>query len=139
MSLDAPTKRKLADLAGVLGRWLLGGLFIYMGLNKALHPVDFLKLVRQYELVAHPYLLNSIAAALPWFEVFCGLLLVAGVVHTSVPVVEFAKVSPVTKPVTAPARPVGVVPVAIVSGVATYSSEAGVMLAVVVTEGDSKV
>jgi len=79
MSLDAPTNRKLADLAGVLGRWLLGGLFIYMGLNKALHPVDFLKLVRQYELVAHPYLLNSIAAALPWFEVFCGLLLVAGV------------------------------------------------------------
>lgn len=79
MSLDAPTKPKLADLAGALGRWLLGGLFVYMGLNKALHPVDFLKLVRQYELVADPYLLNSIAAALPWFEVFCGLLLVAGV------------------------------------------------------------
>lgn len=66
-------------LAGALTRWLLGGLFLYMGLNKALHPVDFLKLVRQYELVQDPLLLNSIAAALPWFEVFCGLLLVAGV------------------------------------------------------------
>ncbi len=67
------------NLAAVLARWLLGGLFIYMGLNKALHPVDFLKLVRQYEMVSDPFLLNAIAAALPWFEVFCGVLLLAGV------------------------------------------------------------
>ena len=67
------------ELAAVLARWLLGGLFLYLGLNKALHPVEFLKLVRQYELVQSPLLLNSIAAALPWFEMFCGLLLVAGV------------------------------------------------------------
>jgi uncharacterized membrane protein YphA (DoxX/SURF4 family) len=63
----------------LLARWLLGALFIYMGLNKALQPDDFLKLVRQYELVQTPLLLNLIAAGLPWFEVFCGLLLVAGV------------------------------------------------------------
>lgn len=50
-----------------------------MGLNKALHPVEFLKLVRQYDLVQTPLILNSVAAALPWFEVFCGLLLLAGV------------------------------------------------------------
>jgi hypothetical protein len=43
------------------------------------HPEAFLKLVRQYELVGDPFLLNTIAACLPWFEVFCGLLLVAGV------------------------------------------------------------
>ncbi|HWH72295.1 MAG TPA: DoxX family protein [Candidatus Sulfotelmatobacter sp.] len=61
-----------------MARWFLGGLFIYMGLSKALHPVDFLKLVRQYDMVTSPWLLNSIAAALPWFEVFCGVLLVAG-------------------------------------------------------------
>jgi uncharacterized membrane protein YphA (DoxX/SURF4 family) len=60
-------------------RWLLGALFLYMGLNKALDPVEFLKLVRQYELVQTPLLLNSIAAALPWFEVFCGVLLLVGV------------------------------------------------------------
>jgi uncharacterized membrane protein YphA (DoxX/SURF4 family) len=72
-------RRNALDLAAVLARWLLGVLFLYMGLNKALHPVEFLKLVRQYELVQNPLLLNSIAAALPWFEVFCGVLLVAGV------------------------------------------------------------
>ncbi len=67
------------EVAALLARWLLGALFLYMGLNKALHPVEFLKLVRQYELVQNSLLLNSVAAALPWFEVFCGALLVVGV------------------------------------------------------------
>jgi uncharacterized membrane protein YphA (DoxX/SURF4 family) len=69
----------VGDVAAVFARWVVGGLFIYMGFNKALHPVEFLKLVRAYELVGNPFVLNSIAAALPWFEVFCGCLLVAGV------------------------------------------------------------
>src|SRR5690242_16790140 len=67
------------DYLGVAGRWLLGGLFIYMGLTKALHPELFLKLLRQYDLTNHSLLLNLIAAGLPWFEVLCGLLLIAGV------------------------------------------------------------
>ena len=69
----------MLDTFSVVSRWLLGALFIYMGLSKALHPEEFLKLVRQYEMVNNPILLNSIAAALPWFEIFCGLLLVAGI------------------------------------------------------------
>jgi hypothetical protein len=36
-------------------------------------------LVRQYELTTNPIVLNSIAAALPWFETICGALLVAGI------------------------------------------------------------
>jgi uncharacterized membrane protein YphA (DoxX/SURF4 family) len=67
------------NLSAMLVRWLLGAVFLYTGLSKALHPVDFLKLVRQYDLVQSFWLLNSIAAALPWFEIFCGLLLLAGV------------------------------------------------------------
>ena len=63
----------------MLARWLVGMFFIYLGLNKALHPVDFLKLVRQYELVESAPLLNAIAIVVPWFEIFCGLLLLAGV------------------------------------------------------------
>jgi uncharacterized membrane protein YphA (DoxX/SURF4 family) len=69
----------VSDLLAVLARYLLGALFIYMGLNKALHSVEFLKLVRQYDVLHHPLGLNLVASALPWFEVFCGLLLVLGV------------------------------------------------------------
>jgi len=78
LSRAAPT-RPWQEYAGLLGRWVLGGLFVYMGLAKALHPDAFLKLLRQYELTDSSFLLNSIAVTLPWFEVFCGLLLLAGV------------------------------------------------------------
>jgi uncharacterized membrane protein YphA (DoxX/SURF4 family) len=67
------------DLASVLARWLVGAMFLYTGLNKALQPVEFLKLIRQYDLAQQPLLLNTIAALLPWVEVVCGVLLVAGV------------------------------------------------------------
>jgi uncharacterized membrane protein YphA (DoxX/SURF4 family) len=72
-------RQSFAVASPVLVRWLVGALFVYMGLNKALHPVEFLKLVRQYDLFATHVPLNLIAMLLPWFEVFCGLLLIAGV------------------------------------------------------------
>src|ERR1043166_7367043 len=75
----APENRSALDRFAVLARWVLGAVFIYMGLHKALHPVDFLKLVHQYELVHNPLLMNFIAATLPWFEIFCGVLLLTGV------------------------------------------------------------
>src|ERR1051325_10779615 len=52
--------RKHLDNAAILARWILGCLFTYMGLAKAVHPVDFLKLVHQYDVVHTPFLLNSI-------------------------------------------------------------------------------
>jgi len=79
MPLDPVAKKKRLDFAAVLARWFLGGIFVYMGMVKALDPVTFLKLLREYEMVGNPVLLNSIASALPWFEVFCGVLLLAGV------------------------------------------------------------
>jgi uncharacterized membrane protein YphA (DoxX/SURF4 family) len=72
-------RRVTVNVSAVLARWLLGAVFLYLGLNKALHPVDFLKLLRQYDLTQSSLLLNSLAAALPWFEVFCGLLLLLGI------------------------------------------------------------
>jgi uncharacterized membrane protein YphA (DoxX/SURF4 family) len=71
------------DRTGVpllIARLALGGLFIYMGLEKAINSVDFLKMVREYHMVPEqpPLLLNLIAAVLPWLEVLCGLLLIAG-------------------------------------------------------------
>jgi uncharacterized membrane protein YphA (DoxX/SURF4 family) len=67
------------DAASVVVRWLLGVLFVYMGLNKALHPTHFQELILQYNMVSNPVLLNCIAAALPWLEAYCGLLLIAGI------------------------------------------------------------
>jgi uncharacterized membrane protein YphA (DoxX/SURF4 family) len=71
--------RIVMDTSDVLARWLLAAVFLYMGLSKALDPVAFLKLLREYDLTQNSLLLNSVAAALPWFEVFCGLLLLAGI------------------------------------------------------------
>ncbi len=62
-----------------LARLALGICFVHLGLNKALNPTDFLKAVHQYGWVDQTQPLTWIAALLPWFEVFCGLLLVAGV------------------------------------------------------------
>lgn len=70
---------KAIESASVAARWLLGALFVYTGLEKGLDPASFLKLVRQYDMVHAPFLLNAIAATLPWFEVFCGLLLLMGI------------------------------------------------------------
>jgi uncharacterized membrane protein YphA (DoxX/SURF4 family) len=67
------------EAIAVLARWGLAAVFIYMGLGKVSHPEAFLKLVRQYDFVTASLPLNCIAAALPWFEVFCGMLLLAGV------------------------------------------------------------
>ena len=69
----------LLEAATVLSRWTLGALFVYMGWTKAIEPEHFLKLLREYHLTQNPWAMNSIAVILPWFEVFCGLLLLAGI------------------------------------------------------------
>lgn len=72
-------RQRTADFLTVLARWCLGAVFIYLGLNKALEPVEFLKLLRQYDALHTPLLLNLAATMLPWLEIFCGFLLVLGV------------------------------------------------------------
>ncbi len=77
---EQPAKRaRFPDLLFTLIRLLLGAHFIWMGWVKAMDPVSFLKLVRQYGMIDNPYLLNTVAAALPWFEICCGLLLLLGI------------------------------------------------------------
>lgn len=63
----------------VTARWLLGGLFLYMGWNKVLEPADFLVAIRQYHFIGNPFLLNLVAVVIPWIEILGGLMLVAGV------------------------------------------------------------
>lgn len=84
------------DWHAVLLRWGLGGLYVYMGLSKAMDPVGFLKVIRQYELVQHHLALNAIAGLLPWFEVFCGVLLLAGILVRGAALISFLMLLPFT-------------------------------------------
>ena len=61
-------------------RIVVGGVFIYMSLAKISHPIDFLKMTREYHMVPEDpgILLNSIAIVLPWVEILCGAALVLG-------------------------------------------------------------
>ena len=68
-----------AGYACVGARLILGVVFLYLGLVKAMDPVSFLKLLRQFEVLPSPVALNLVAAILPWFEMLCGALLLSGV------------------------------------------------------------
>lgn len=92
----APSSWTPAAVLGVAARLLVGAHFVHMGLNKALDPVAFLKLVHEYELVDMPLLLNLIAAILPWFEVFCGVLLALGVAARGTAMMLVAMLVPFT-------------------------------------------
>ncbi len=76
-----PGPSPAASLFAVLVRWGLGLTFITMGMAKVGDTVAFLKLLREYDLVAadQSLLLNSLAIVLPWLEIWLGLLMVAGV------------------------------------------------------------
>lgn len=98
MRIDPATTVPLhaADLLAAVARWLLAGVFLYLGTAKALHPEAFLKFVRQYGLSGQPLVLNFVAATLPWFEIFCGLLLLAGVAVRGTAVLVLAMLVPFT-------------------------------------------
>jgi uncharacterized membrane protein YphA (DoxX/SURF4 family) len=89
-------REQVLDGVALLARWALGAYFVWMGWHKAMDPAGFLKLVRAYDLVETPLLLNLIAAGLPWFEVFCGLLLVAGVFPRGAALLILAMLVPFT-------------------------------------------
>ena len=97
MNLEpAPQRSCFLDRATVLTRLGLGALFVYMGWHKVLDPVAFMKMVRQYDMVQSSLVLNSIAAVLPWFEVFCGLLLLAGIAVRGTALVLIGMLAPFT-------------------------------------------
>lgn len=91
-----PQAWRHTEAASVVARLVLGSLFVVMGLNKALDPVAFLKLVRQYHVIEAPLGLTLIAATLPWFEGFCGLILLAGIAVRGTALVSLAMLVPFT-------------------------------------------
>ena len=52
----------MSAAAARLARWVLGGLFIYLGLSKVLHGAEFLKYVQEQLLVRNPFFAGGIAA-----------------------------------------------------------------------------
>lgn len=65
----------------LLARLALGATFVVMGWGKVQDPVAFLKLLREYEMVPlqPPWLINGLAASLPWLEIWLGGLVLLGV------------------------------------------------------------
>ncbi len=78
----------MRDTSGVKGRtskwrlilrtldFVIGGIFIYAGVLKAIEPVRFASDIENYHIVPWP-LGVGLAFYLPWLEIFCGLALVA--------------------------------------------------------------
>jgi len=74
----------ISDRLAFLARVIVAVVFIYLGWLKAADPASFLKLLREFEFTQTPLLINIVGGVLPWFEVLCGLLLLAGVGTRSV-------------------------------------------------------
>src|SRR5262245_54004440 len=58
-------------------RIFLGLVFVWAAISKLGNPAQFLGSVYAYELSLPRALLQLVAIALPWFELICGLLLLA--------------------------------------------------------------
>lgn len=102
MTPPLPCRRlSLREGAGALLRVVIGVLLVYLGLGKAWDPVQFLKLVREYELVTAPAPLSALAGLLPWLEVFLGLMLVCGIAVRGTALVTLALLLPFTAAVLA--------------------------------------
>jgi len=68
----------LKQIAGTLSRLFLGGIFVYAGYLKAVSPAEeFAYAIEGYRIVPQ-WLALWTALALPWLELYLGLLLAAG-------------------------------------------------------------
>jgi len=71
-------RRSGSRYLALIFRLYIGGIFIYAGMYKINYAADFAETVASYQLVPF-WAVNVVALVLPWMELFCGLLLVAGV------------------------------------------------------------
>jgi uncharacterized membrane protein YphA (DoxX/SURF4 family) len=79
----SPRGRPSHEILASIARWLLGGLFIYLGVSKILHPAEFLAFVRQQMSVTNPSLAGLIAGVAPWLEVLYGMWLISGIARNT--------------------------------------------------------
>jgi uncharacterized membrane protein YphA (DoxX/SURF4 family) len=59
-------------------RLIVGGMFIWSGILKIVDPLDFAQNITNYR-VFPKLIVFAAALILPWIELFCGILLIAGI------------------------------------------------------------
>lgn len=59
-------------------RLYIGGLFIYASMYKINYPGEFAESIIAYQIVPY-WAVNGIAIVMPWLELLCGILLIAGI------------------------------------------------------------
>lgn len=59
-------------------RWVLGALLVWASLSKIASPVEFHGDLMAYKLPLPDVLLRFTAMVLPWLELLCGVLMIAG-------------------------------------------------------------
>jgi uncharacterized membrane protein YphA (DoxX/SURF4 family) len=64
----------------LIARLIVGGIYVWFGINKVVDPVAFLKALREYEILplSPPHWMNLTVIVLPWVEILCGALLIVG-------------------------------------------------------------
>ena len=74
--MDLPSRNILWRIVGLI----IGGIFIYAGVIKAMDPVGFANDIDNYKILPWP-LTVRLAFYLPWLEILCGLAVIFGLLY----------------------------------------------------------
>jgi putative oxidoreductase len=74
--MDLPSRNILWRIVGLI----IGGIFIYAGVIKAMDPVGFANDIDNYKILPWP-LTVRLAFYLPWLEILCGLAVILGLLY----------------------------------------------------------
>ena len=70
--------RRVHRYLALVFRLVVGGVFIYASMAKINYTGEFAEIIAAYQLVPF-WAVNLLAVTLPWAELICGLMMVAGV------------------------------------------------------------
>ena len=74
---NSDNHKRLKKIGVLVGRILLGGIFVFAGITKIVDPDGFSEAIENYRLLPLMFI-NSLAIYLPYLEVIVGLILILG-------------------------------------------------------------